>query len=89
MLIHGINDNTLVYHPSDLGIYQYEAKMRALKEINMFWGCNQTKKMDKTTMHIYPSTLGLNVFIPLNFESVLGVLGFFIYNSKYWWINMH
>ena len=52
MLLCGINDNVIISHPSYLGVYQYEAKMGALQRDRYFLGWYQTKKTDKTVVHV-------------------------------------
>ena len=43
MLPHDINDHILFYHSHNLGIYQYEAKIRALTRDNYFGGLEQNR----------------------------------------------
>ena len=52
MLLHGINDNILISHPSSLGVYQYDAKNKTLQRDNLGEGWNQTPKTDKTKVHV-------------------------------------
>ena len=52
MLLHGINDNIVVYHLSYTGVYQDEAKMRALQRDKYFLVWNQTQKHYKTVVHV-------------------------------------
>ena len=44
MLIHSINDNILIFHPSYLDVYQDEAKLDLYKEMIIFGDWNQTEK---------------------------------------------
>ena len=44
MLLRGINYTILIYHPSYSGVYQNEAKMRALQRDKYFSGLEPNKK---------------------------------------------
>ena len=58
MILHGIKDNIPITHPSYYCVYQDKAKQWELyKEINTVLGWNQTKKTDKTVVHVSTSTL--------------------------------
>ena len=58
MLIHGINDNIIIPHPSYLGVFQDEAKNESSNKISMFLGgWNKTKKTDKREVHGSLSTV--------------------------------
>ena len=54
MLLHNINNNILIYHPSYPDLYQDEAKKRELqKEINIyFWVGTKPKKTYNTVVHL-------------------------------------
>ena len=55
ILFYGMHDNTLISHPSHLVAYQDGSKIWNLyKDISAFLGWNQTKKNDKTVVHVYP-----------------------------------
>ena len=47
MLLHGVNDNILIYCPSYLSVYQDESKKRALRRDKyIFWvGTKPQKKL--------------------------------------------
>ena len=61
VLLHGIYDNIKITDPSYSGVYQDEAKTRALQS-DIFLGRNQTKKTDKMVVHVSPSTMGIYLF---------------------------
>ena len=54
MLIHDINENILIPHPSYLYAYQYEAKKWDLyKEMILCFGLEPSQiKIDKTVVHV-------------------------------------
>ena len=52
MLIRGINYNILIYRPSYFGVYQDEAKSWRFTKDDFGGGWDQTKKTDKTVVHI-------------------------------------
>ena len=58
MHIRGINYNIIISHPSYSSVYQDEAKMRSLKDINFCLALVPNQKNDKTVVHIYSPTVG-------------------------------
>ena len=44
ILIHVINDSILIYQPYYSGVYQDEAKMKAIQGDNLFWVRTKPKK---------------------------------------------
>ena len=60
LLLCGINDIILIYHPSFSCVYQEKYKMQELQqEINNVLGSEPNQKTDKTVVHVSPSKLGI------------------------------
>ena len=53
MLLHYMNDNILISHPSYLGVYQYEAKNESFTKISIFGvGTKSPEKTGETSVQV-------------------------------------
>ena len=60
VLLHGINDNIMIPHPSYSGVYQDKAKKtRSLQRDEYSFGSETNKKTDKRAVHVSLSRLEL------------------------------
>ena len=68
MLIHYINNNIQISHPSYSGVYQDEyKKLEIYQEINIFWGWNQNKKTVETAVHVTRAIINIRKNITQHF----------------------
>ena len=76
MLLHGINDNIPISHPSYLVVYQEKQEMREIyKVIDFVFGSEPNqKKTDKTAVHLSLSAL-VKKSSHLAIEWVMGLVG--------------
>ena len=91
MLLHDVNDNTIITNLSYLGIYQDKAKKWELnKEINYFWVGTKQKKLTTRWYKFLQQYWKLKIYNPLcNWmgDVCSGII--YLFGIKYWWRNVH